>query len=206
MIMDIETRYKPYYDRYDRAMESNDVKELAYMSQFTNEKDIRKWWRRQVCENMADYDRMKTFGYNEVVLNEHGWIETKFPNYEQQEFIKLGIQINRGCCNLKEAMAVGIMQVGNGKWVAEVGHDFSSIGTSVIYLGIYSSPMYDTRTEALNASLRKYIGYWHDHNKDVRKEDEAVRNARSLMVVQGDFFKQAPMPKGEAVQLSLFEF
>lgn len=174
----------PYYQRYDDAMMRGDKKEITYLAQFCNEKEPDKWkdfQRRQICENMHHHDQMKLFGYTEIRLNDVGWYEWKFPDYEQQEFIRLGVEINRGCCNMKEAKAVGILQVANGNWVAEVSDDFTSIGTSVVYLGCYRPKQYATRNAALNAALQQYIDRWTKRNPDVKKEDQAVRNARSLM-------------------------
>ena len=174
----------PYYQRYDDALMRGDRKEMAYLAQFCTEKDPDKWkpfQRRQVCENMRSYDRMKTFGYTEVRLNDVGWFEWKFPDYERQEFIPLGVEINRGCCKMKEAKAVGVLQVANGNWVAEVGYDFTSIGTSVVYLGCFRLKQYATRKEALDAALQEYIDRWTKRNPDEKKEDQAVMNARALM-------------------------
>ena len=195
----------PYYERYDKAFESNDIKEIAYLSQFAQEQDIRKWWRRQVCENMHQWDRMKSYGYTEIILNDVGWLEWKFKDYLTQEFVPLGEVINRGCCNCKDNMAIAVKQVPNGKWVAEVSNDFTSIGHPYLYLGC-GLKQYESRTEAWNAALKEFIERWKRSNKDVKKEDEAVRKAKSLIIVDSSFFKNTSMPKGEAVQLELFTF
>jgi hypothetical protein len=197
----------PYYQRYDDALMKGDKKEIAYLAQFCTEKDPEKWKpfrRRQICENMRSHDQMKTFGYTEVRLNDAGWYEWKFPNYERQEFIRLGVEINRGCCNTKEAKAVGVLQVANGNWVAEVSDDFTSICTSVVYLGCYRPKQYATRNAALNAALQQYIDRWKKRNPDVKKEDQAVRNARSLMaggaIDLSEKPKRQPKPKAQPKQ------
>ncbi len=174
----------PYYQRYDDALKRGDRNEIAYLAQFCNKKSPDEWkgfQRRQICENMHHHDQMKRFGYTEIRLNDVGWYEWKFPNYEQQEFIRLGVEINRGCCKMKEAKAVGILQVANGNWVAEVGHDFTSIGTSVVYMGCTRMTQYATRKAALDAALQEYIDHWTKCNPDEKKEDQAVRSARTLM-------------------------
>lgn len=196
---------KPYYERYHKAFENNDIKEIAYLSQFSDEKDIREWWERQVCENMHTYDRMKSYGYTEIILNDNGWLEWKFKDYMDQEFVPLGEVINRGCCNMKENMAIAVKQVPNGKWVAEVSNDFTSIGHSYIYLGV-GLDMFDTRTEAWNNALKEFIERWRGRNPNVKKDDKAVAKAKSLIIVQGDFFEHTSLPKGEVVQLELFTF
>ena len=196
---------KPYYKRYDKAFKSNDIKEIAYMSQFTPEKDIRQWDRRKLCENMHKWDEMKSYGYTEIIFANYGWLEWKFKDYLSQEFVPLGATINRGSCNMTENMALGIMQVPNGKWVARVDQDFSSIGNPHIFLGC-GLKQYDTRTEAWNSELRRFIDDWHKRNPDVKKEDEAVAKAKALIIVQEDFFKHTSAKKGEAVQLNLFDF
>ena len=49
-------KIKPYYDRYDKAFETNDIRGLAYLNQFANDVDIRKWNREQMCIAMAEKD------------------------------------------------------------------------------------------------------------------------------------------------------
>jgi len=200
---------KPYYKRYDKAIKANDIKEIAYLSQFCIEKDVRKWnehRRRQICENMRGWDKMQEYGYTEIILNDCGWLEWKFKDYEQQEFVPLGVEINRGCCNMQDAMAIGIMQVPNGNWVARVGNDYTRIGTSVIYMGIYQT-QYPTRTEAWNTELKEYIASWKKRNPKVLKEDEAVKRAKSLIITQMSLFSELPpMPRTEPIQLELFTF
>jgi len=49
-------KMKPYYERYDKAFETNDLKELAFLNQFANDVDIRKWNREQICLAMAEKD------------------------------------------------------------------------------------------------------------------------------------------------------
>lgn len=189
----------PYYQRYDDAMMRGDKKEIAHLAEFCSEKDPYKWkpfQRRQICENMHHHDKMKTFGYTEVRLNDVGWYEWKFPNYEQQEFVRLGIEINRGCCNMKEAKAVGILQVANGNWVAEVSDDFTSIGKSVVYMGCTRMKQYATRKAALDAALQEYIDRWTQRNPNEKKEDQAVRNARTMMA--GGTIDLSEKPKRQA--------
>ena len=196
----------PYYERYDKAFETNDIKEIAYLSQFTPKQDIREWWRRQVCENMHSWDKMQEYVYTEIILNDVGWLEWKFKDYEEQEFVPLGVEINRGACNIPDAKAIGIMQVPNGNWVAKVGSDFTQIGTTVVYMGIYEK-QYPTRTEAWNTELKEYIDSWKRRNPKVMKEDEAVKKAKSLIITQIDLFSElSPMPRTEPIQLELFTF
>lgn len=193
-----------FYDRYDKAMKSNDIQELAFFSQFCIEKDIRKWGdfeRRQMCENARDYDYWKKCGYNGIVLNEHGWLECHCPDVEKQEFIPLGCIVNRGCCNMKENMALGVMQIPNGKWIAEIDSDYTKISHSYLYLDIYDE-QFDSRAKAVNAAIKRFVDRWHDHNKDVKKEDEAVVRAKQLIIV--DEVTPVPKMKGEPIQLSLF--
>lgn len=107
---------------------------------------------------------------------------------------------------MKEAKAIGIMQVPNGNWVAKVDHDFTSIGTNHVYMGIYCD-QYPTRTEAINTELRKYIDSWRKRNPNVKKEDDAVRKAKSLLFAQSDCFSELPpMPRSQPIQLELFTF
>ncbi len=209
-ISEFDKEMIPYYERYDKALETNDIKELAYLAQFCIEEDIRKWnehRRRQICENMRNWDKMQEYGYTEIILNDVGWLEWKFKNYLDQEFYPLGIEINRGSCNMKEPKAIAVLQVANGNWVGEVSYDFTNIGKSFIYLGIYRNKQYPTRTEAWNAAIKTYIDEWHRRNPKVGKEDEAVRKARSLIITQMDLFSELPpMPRQEPVQLELFTF
>lgn len=195
-----------FYDRFDKAYENNDLKELAFFNQFTDEKDIRKWTghiRRQICENARNFQFYLACGLKEVVLNDCGWLEWKIPEYENQEFHPLGCIINRGCCNTKEKQALGILQLPNGKWIAKVDDDFTDIGKPYLFLGIFDK-QYDTRTEAWNAALKKFIEQWKSHNKDVMKDDEAVANAKTLIIVDEHYFENISARKGEAIQLSLF--
>ena len=197
-----------FYDRFDKAYENNDIKELAFFAQFCIEKDIRKWdnghLRRQMCENARNHKYWLACGLKGVELNEYGWLRFHIPGFENQEFIPLGVQINRGCCDMKEKMALGVMQLPNGKWIAEIEWDFSEIGHPYLYLDIHDE-QFDSRTKAVNAAIKRFVEKWHNHNKDIKKEDEAVLKAKSLLVVDGDFFKDMPsVPKGSAVQLELF--
>lgn len=192
---------QPIYKRYDKAMETNNIKELAFFSKFSKEKDIRKWWRRQICENVHSYNAWVKYGMTEIVLNEHGWHEWKIPGYEKQEFIPLGSQINRGSCNMDEPMALGVMPLPNGKWIARIGSDYSSIDHPYIYLGIHDD-IFETRTEAINNAIKQFVDGWYARNKDVKKEDAAVVKAKSMIIV--DAISPAPAIKGTPIQLSLF--
>ena len=51
-----DLKLKPYYDRYDKAFETNDIQELAILNQFANDVDIRKWDRYIICLKMAEKD------------------------------------------------------------------------------------------------------------------------------------------------------
>lgn len=193
-----------FYDRFDKAYENNDIQELGFFSQFTNEPDIRKWTgivRRRICENARNHKFWLACGLTGVKLNEHGWLEWKIPSYEDQEFIPLGCIINRGCCNSKEEQALGVLQLPNGKWIARIDMDFTKIGHPYLYLGIFDE-QHETRAKAVNAAIKRFVDRWHDHNKGVKKEDEAVINAKSMLMVDAS----APIPKmkGEPIQLSLF--
>ncbi len=197
---------KPYYERYDKAFETNDIKELSYLQQFTKEQDIRKWTghiRRQICENARNFQYYLACGLKDVIINDYGWLEWKIPGYDKQEFYPLGCIVNRGCCNTKEEQALGILQLPNGKWIAKVDMDFSSIDKPYIYLGIFDK-QYDTRKEAWNAALKEFIEQWKSHNKDVKKDDEAVAKAKSLIIVDEHYFENISARKGEAIQLELF--
>ena len=175
-----------------------------FFSQFTNEPDIRKWTgivRRRICENARNHKFWLACGLTGVKLNECGWLEWKIPGYENQEFIPLGCIINRGCCNSKEEQALGVLQLPKGKWIAKIGMDFTKIGHSYLYLGIFDE-QFDSRAKAVNAAIRRFVDWWHDSNKDVKKEDEAVVKAKRLIVV--DEVTPVPKMKGEPIQLSLF--
>ena len=196
-----------FYDRFDKAYENNDIKELGFFSQFCIEKDIRKWtnghYRRQMCENARNQMYAEKCGITEVRLNDVGWLEWIIPDYEKQEFYPLGCIINRGCCNSKEKRALGVLQLPNGKWVAKIDYDFTSIGHPHIYLGIFDE-QYDSRENAINAAIKQFVERWHDRNSNIKKEDEAVVNAKKMIILN----ETTPIPKmkGEPVQLSLFGF
>lgn len=196
-----------FYDRFDKAYENNDIKELGFFSQFCIEKDIRKWtnghYRRQMCENARNHKYWLACGLKGVELNEHGWLKFHIPGFEKQEFIPIGCTINRGCCNMKEKKALGIMQLPNGKWIAEIDSDFTSIGHSYLYLDIFDE-QYESRAKAVNAAIKEFVDRWHKHNKNVKKEDEAVVRAKQLIVI--DDATPLPQMKGEPIQLELFTF
>lgn len=195
---------EPIYERFDKAFESNDIKELAFFSQFCIEKDLRKWqefYRRQICENVRTNTFWLKCGLKGVELDDCGWHEWKIPGYEKQEFYPLGEQINRGSCNITEEMALGVMHLPNGKWIAKIDWDFTKIGHSFLYLGIYDEQC-DSRTEAVNNAIKRYVDSWYAHNKCVKKEDAAVVKAKSMIIV--DTISPAPAIKGTPIQLSLF--
>lgn len=191
----------PYYERYDKAMENNDINELAYFSQFSSEPDIRKWEKHKICRNARNFQYSLACGITKVVLDEHGWLEWKIPEYEKQEFHPIGCIINRGACNMKEKQALGVMQLPNGKWIARIDWDYSDIGHPYLYLGIFDE-MFDTRTEAWNNAIKEFVDRWHERNKDVKKEDLAVTKAKSMLIV--DEVTAPPVMRGEPIQLSLF--
>jgi hypothetical protein len=206
MIMNkFDEEVQVFYDRFDKAYENNDIQELGFFSQFCIEKDIRKWtnghYRRQMCENARNHKFWLACGLTGVKLNEYGWLEHHIPGFENQEFIPLGCVINRGCCNSKDEKALGVMQLPNGKWIAKIDSDYTEIGHSYLYLDIYDE-QFDSRAEAVNAAIKRFVDGWHDHNKDVKKEDEAVVRAKQMIVV-GEV-TPAPKMKGEPIQLSLF--
>lgn len=190
-----------YYDRYDKAMESNDIQELAFFSQFSTEPDIRKWDRRKICRNARNHQYWLACGLTGVVFGEYGWLEWMIPGYENQEFIPLGTVINRGSCNMTEKFALGIMQLPNGKWIARIDLDFSDIDHPFLYLGIHDEH-FNSRSEAVNAAVKRFVDDWHLRNKDVKTEDEAVRKAKTLISVSDGC--EVPKMAGEPVQLSLF--
>jgi hypothetical protein len=194
-----------FYDRYDKAIKKNDIKELAFFSQFCMEKDIRKWdgfRRRQMCENARTYEYWKKCGYTDFVLNEHGWLGFHCPGFEKQEFHPLGCLINRGCCNMQDSYGLGVMQLPNGKWIAECGWYPETLeNRRYLYLSVFDE-QYDTRAEAVNTAIKRFVDWWHCHYEDVKKEDEAVIKAKSMLIIDN----AAPIPKmkGEPIQLSLF--
>ena len=198
-----------FYDRFDKAYENNDIKELGFFSQFCIEKDIRKWtnghYRRQMCENARNHKYWLACGLKGVELNEHGWLKFHIPGFEKQEFIPIGCTINRGCCNMKEKKAIGIMQLPNGKWIAEVDSDYTDIGHPYLYLDIFDE-QFDSRKEAMNAAIKRFVEWWKDHNKGITKDDEAVAKAKSLIIMDEHYFENTSAKKGEAIQLSLFDF
>ena len=192
-----------FYAMYDKAVEENDQKMLKHLSQFTNKKlDGKKFTRRQICENMAYNAVWTEAGYEGIPLNDCGWHAPHFP-MQEQKITKLGVIVNRGCCNIEEKQLITILNLPNGKWVAAVEQDFSDINKTDVFLSIWSE-QYDTRTEAWNNALTTFINRWKRNNKDVKKDDEAIRNAKGLLIVDKNFFEYTPMPKGEAVQLTLF--
>ena len=196
-----------FYDRFDKAYENNDIKELAFFAQFCKEKDIRKWdngfLRRQMCENARNHSYWLKCGYTGVVLNEHGWLECHCPDVENQEFHPLGCIINRGCGNMKEHYALGILQLPNGRWMAECGWYAESMERRFLYLCVYDD-QYETKAEAVNTAISKFVDWWHFHNKDVKKEDEAVIRAKQMITV--DEITPVPKMQGAPIQLSLFDF
>ena len=93
------------------------------------------------------------------------------------------------------------MQLPNGKWIAKIDYDFTAIGHPYLYLDIFDE-QFDSRAKAINAAIKRFVDRWHDHNKDVKKEDEAVVRAKRMIIV--DEVTPVPKMKGEPVQLSLF--
>ncbi len=194
-----------FYATYDKAVKENDKQQLKYLAQFTTMPEDypnQTFRRRQICENMASNTQWITAGYRGIPLNDYGWHECNFP-FDKQEITKLGESINRGCCNMVEKMLIGILQLPNNKWVAEVQKDFSNIGENHCFIGIWKD-QYETRKEAWNTTLMKFIRKWRNTNKGISKEDQAVREAKRLLIVDGDFIENTPLPKGEIIQLSLF--
>ncbi len=194
-----------YYNAYDKAVEDNDKQQLQYFAQFTTKPadfPNQNFRRRQICENMCFNQQWIAAGYKGIPLNECGWHECHFP-FDNQEITKLGETINRNCCNMIEKKLIGILQLPNRKWVAEVQQDFSKIGFDHCYIYV-GSEQYETRKEAWNTALMKFIKGWRNANKGIKKEDQAVKEAKRLLIVDDDFIVNTPLPKGEIIQLSLF--
>ena len=192
-----------YYAMYDKAVAENDEKTLKKLSMFTNKKiDGSAFVRRQICENMV-YNALWTgAGYKGIPLNEYGWHEPNFP-VQKQKITQLGEIINRGYCNISEKQLISFLHLPNGKWVAKVMQDYTNIDKGNVYLGIWND-QYDTRTEAWNKALMTFINDWKRRNKGVKKDDEAIKRAKSLIIVERNFFKYNTLPKGEHIQMSLF--
>jgi hypothetical protein len=95
------------------------------------------------------------------------------------------------------------MQLPNGNWIARISTDFTSIGHSFLYLTIHEE-QFETRVKAVNAAIKEFVDRWHNHNKDVKKEDEAVIRAKQMIIV--DEITPVPKMQGEPIQLSLFDF
>ena len=168
----------PMYERYDKAVENNDAKELAWFAQFGTEK-----WENQMITNARAYEQYLLCGYKgEPVFNEHGWLE------------------NGRCIDLKEKSElvpvfkddqyranVMILQHPNRKWIATAEYNFSISGGGA-YPSIWSK-QYPTRRDALNAVLDSLIS--HIENSTVQKDKKYLSIIRKM--------------RGTTCQLSLFD-
>lgn len=176
--MNYDERMKPYYERYDKAVAENDVKELEYLNSFCPVE--RKDKRRVICMNMDCYDHYLAMGYTEKRFNEHGWLEPNLP-MDDIQVTKLGKD------DRYQSKIIGILHLPNGKWVARVGTDYSGIcdGETPVYISVYSK-IYETKAVAWNTELMEYINWWEKNGE--KKYKEAVKTAKSLLIRQYSLF------------------
>ncbi len=170
---------KPMYERYDKAVEENDTKELEWFAQFGTPKR-----EGQMITNARCYEQYLKCGYSErPYFDEYGWLR------------------NGHCTELKERAEtvevfregqyhgfVMIVQHPNGTWTATYEYSLSLSGAGG-YPSIWGKT-YDTRREALNAALDRII---------LAIEGSSVKNDKH-------FLAAAKKMRGETGQLSLFDF
>ena len=167
------------YERYDKAVENNDTKELEWFAQFGSEK-----WMEQMIRNARLYEAYIKCGYSDKPrFDDHGWLVngTYVEMKEKIEYIKVFED------NQYHAI-IAILQHPNGKWSAGVNYSLSMSG-GLSSPSMFNCP-YNSRMEAINASLDKII--------EIIERSDCNRDKGYLSKVR----KQ----RGDRNQLSLFNF
>lgn len=169
---------EPLYERYDQAVENNDMEELNWFEQFRGTQGD-----RQMIANVKSYEQFLMCGYSgEPMLNEHGWLEN-----EQALELKAKsehIIIFKDGFSYMEIM---LLQHPNGMWIAAMDYILSNEGFSMSP-SIWSK-QYLTRRSAMNAILDRLI--------------EQVE--RSAFPKNKKYLSAIKQMRGAAGQLSLFD-
>ena len=142
-IMNVE---KPMYERYDKAVEENDTKELEWFAQFGTPKR-----EEQMITNARCYEQYLKCGYSgQPVFDEYGWLKNGHctelkARAEHVEVFREG----------QFHAVIMIVQHPNGMWTASTEYSLSQSGGGA-YPSIWGT-VYNSRRDALNASLDRII-------------------------------------------------
>ena len=175
-IMNVE---KPMYERYDKAVEENDTKELEWFAQFGTPKR-----EGQMSTNARCYEQYLKCGYSgQPVFDEYGWLKNGHctelkARAENVEVFREG----------QFHAVIMIVQHPNGMWTASTEYYLSQSGGGA-YPSIWGT-VYNSRRDALNASLDRIISVL---------EGSSIKNDKR-------FLPAAKKMRSETGQLSLFDF
>ena len=146
---------QPMYNRYKKAIENNDMKELEWFAQFGNPNRL-----HQLISNAKCYEQYLACGYTDNPhLNDYGWLENGSVKDLQEQFEEVQMEKNA---------TVILLQFPNGKWV-------SSVKCQTSLSGIYSSPgiwtqkQFCTRQEALDGGIDRLIHFFTENAKSADK-------------------------------------
>ena len=162
-------KMKLYYERYDKAFETNDIRELAYLNQFANDVDIRKWDRETICKRMAEKDGVCIKREKQFHLNDCGVV----MNPNTQSFV------DKKCrATLSTAMI-------DGKWYN--GFDFMT-PTSGSGSGVSKCKnAFDSEKEALADVAKKGMEWFADKSKFIVNELKALTQPQLVQLSLFDF-------------------
>lgn len=169
---------KPMYERYDKAVENNDKKELAWFAQFGSEK-----WENQMITNARVYEQYLSCGYSgEPTFNDIGWLTNGHCTELRDKAETITV--------FKDDTAYAIVMLlkhPNGKWIATLDYSFSQSGGGA-YPNIWDK-QHPSRRDALNAVLDRLIALMEKSN--ISKDRKHLPDVKQM--------------RGSTGQLSLFE-
>lgn len=161
------------HERLQTAIKENDVKELAYLLQFSPDFDGR------LALNLRTYEAARLCGYDpEIKFDYCGWIETE----DLEDKCEVIRHEGKGY-----SVEIYILQHPNGNWVT--GHDiqFATCG-SANTPNIFCD-QYETKTEAVKKELDCLIDYAERQgNAKERKQVVAILKKQKASLCQLNLF------------------
>ena len=173
----ISDREAPMYERYDKAVETNDTKELKWFSQFGSEKR-----EHQMILNAMEYEQYLQCGYTDnPKLDKFGWLKNTRHACLSANIEEINLLRDNG-----NHVEVSLMELPNGMWINGINYMFSTWGGS--YGPSLWREQHPTRLKALETAIKNVM-------------DMIQRNGNDKEKKYTDILKKK---MGESRQLSLF--
>lgn len=149
----------PIYEKYDKAVEENDMETLKWFAQFgSSERE------RQMLTNAHWYEQYLQCGYTEQPrFNEYGWLD----NANAKEMDAKAEIVNIFRDGFKNAY-IQLLQHPNGLWISQINYNLS-------YSGYHGAPSiwdktYPSRQMALDAAFDNLINSFENSDEKDSKQ------------------------------------